>query len=176
MVQKKKTMKKTAVKRKATGVKRKKALPIPKGYRSITPYLIVNKGVKAIEFYQKVFGAKVTVCMEYGKGKVAHAELVIGDSMIMLADECLEMKALSPTHFKGSPMSIHLYVKDVNAVVKRARAAGAKLIHAVEDKFYGDRNGVIQDPYGYQWCVSTHIEDLTPAQIRKRAAELFDSK
>jgi PhnB protein len=154
-------------------VKRKKVLPIPKGYHSVTPYLIVSNGAKAIEFYKKVFGAKASMCMEQPGGKIGHAELKIGDSKIMLADGCPEMKAHSPEHFGGSPVTIHLYVKDVDAVVKSAVAAGAKLVRPLENMFYGDRSAGLQDPYGHQWYVATHIEDVTPAQMKKRAAELF---
>ena len=153
--------------------KNKKVLAIPKGYHTVTPYLIVNGGIKAIAFYKKAFGAKSVVHMEQPKGKVQHAELTIGDSKIMLGDECPEMQALSPDHYKGSPITIHLYVKDVDAVVKRAVSAGAKLIRPVEDMFYGDRSGGLEDPFGHRWYVSTHIEDLTLSQIKKRAAALF---
>lgn len=164
--QKKKATKKVTV-------KRKKVLPIPKGYHSITPYLIVSNGVKAIEFYKKAFGATAVICMQHSGEKIGHAELKIGDSKIMLGDGCPEMGAHSPEHFGGSPVSLHFYVKDVDAVVKRAVAAGAKLIRPVADMFYGDRCGGLEDPYGHKWYLATHIEDLTLAQIKKRAAELF---
>lgn len=167
---KKITAKKT-VKRKA-----KKISPIPKGYHTVTPYLIVNGGMRALEFYKKAFGAKAVVCMEHGDGKVGHAELTIGDSKIMLSDGCSEMKTPSPQELGGTPVSIHLYVKDVDAFVKRAVAAGAKLIRSVENQFYGDRSGGLEDPFGHTWDVATHIEDLTMGQIKKRAAELFRKK
>lgn len=166
----KKVIAKKPVKRKA-----KKVSAIPKGYHAVTPYLIVNGGMKAIEFYKKAFGAKAVMCMEHG-GKVGHAALTIGDSKIMLSDGCPEMKTPSPKELGGSPVSIHLYVKDVDAVVKRAIQSGAKLIRPVENQFYGDRNGGIEDPFGHQWCIATHIEDMTMRQINKRAAELFGKK
>ncbi len=161
---------------KAKKRKSKKVSVIQKGYHSITPYLIVDPCVKAIEFYKKVFGAKEVMRMEQAKGKIGHAELKIGDSRIMLADPCPEMGAHGPKAVGGSPVGIHLYIKDVDSVVKRAIAKGAKLTRAVENMFYGDRSGGIEDPYGHQWYISTHIEDVTLAQVKKRAAELFGKK
>lgn len=172
-LKKKPILKKKAAAKKVVKAKKKKVAPIPKGYHAITPYLIVNKGKKALEFYKKAFGAKATICMEHSDGTIGHAELKIGDSIIMLGDECADMKAYSPEHFKGSPVSIHFYVKDVDAVVKKAVGAGATLIKPVADQFYGDRSGGLQDPFGHYWYVSTHVEDLTMAQIKKRAKELF---
>ncbi len=166
-VLKKASMKKTAVKR---TVKKAKVLPIPKGYHSITPYLIVHQGAQAIDFYKKVFGAKEMMRMAQSDGKISHAELQIGNARIMLADPFPEMGARSPRDFGGSPVGIHLYIKDVDAVVARAVAAGAKLTEVVENKFYGDRAGAVEDPYGHKWHVSTRIENLTNAQIKKRAA------
>jgi PhnB protein len=169
----KKVAAKKIVKRKA-----KKVSAIPKGYHSITPYFIVNGGMRAIEFYKKAFGAKAVVCMQHDKDKVGHAELTIGDSKIMLSDGCPDNKSLTPNpkDLGGTPVSIYLYVKDVDAVVKRAVAAGAKLIRPVEDQFYGDRSGGVEDPFGHQWYIATHVEDLTKRQIEKRAAELFGKK
>lgn len=152
-----------------------KAPPIPKGYHSITPYLIVKGGLKAIEFYKKAFGAKRVICMEH-KGKVAHAELTIGDSKIMLGDENKDMKALAPKYFGGSPISIHVYVKNVDTVVDRALKAGAKLIRPVENQFYGDRSGAVEDPFGHTWYIATHIEELTMKEVKKRALELYGKK
>lgn len=165
--------KKKVVAKKTVKPKRKKVAPIPKGYHTVTPYLIVSHGLKAIEFYKKAFGAKSVVSMEKPGGKVGHAEFTIGDSKVMLADACPEMYAHGPEHFGGSPITIHLYVKDVDAFVKRAVTAGAKLIRPVEDMFYGDRSGGLEDPYGHKWYVATHIEDLTLGQIKKRAAEFM---
>lgn len=164
---KKKVVRKTAAKRRP-----KKVLAIPKGYSSITPYLIVNDCAKAIEFYKKIFGAKEAFRMERG-GKIAHTELKIGDARIMLSDGCPEMGAHSPEKFGGSPVSIHFYTKNVDDVIRRAVAAGAQLKRAVQDMFYGDRSGVVTDPFGHQWFIATHVEDVPLAKIKKRAAELF---
>jgi PhnB protein len=143
--------------------------PIPDGYHSVTPYLIVQGGEGAIAFYQKALGAAEVMRMS-DAGKVRHAELKIGDSRIMLADEHPELNAFSPKTIGGSPISIHLYVEDVDAVVERAIAAGAKLIRPVADQFYGDRTGGIEDPFGHRWFVATHKEDLSIEEIRQRAA------
>ena len=167
---KKKPVKKIVAKRK------KKVLAIPKGYHSITPYLIINNAAKAIDFYKKVFAAKEVMRMEHPGGKVGHAELKIGDTRIMLADECHEMGARSPQAFGGSSVIIHFYTKDVDGIVAKAVSAGAKLKRPVENMFYGDRSGMLEDPYGHQWCVSTHVEDVSPAKIKKLAAELFNKK
>jgi PhnB protein len=166
-----------AVKTVKSAVKRKKKVAaIPKGYHNIIPYLIVNHAAKAIEFYKKAFGAKVAMLMDHPGGKVGHAELKIGDSKIMLADECPEMHARSPKAFGGCPMGIHMYVKNSDAVIAKAVSLGAKVTKPIEDMFYGDRSGMIEDPYGYTWCISTHIEDVTKATMKKRAAQLFGSK
>lgn len=154
----------------------KKVSFLPKGYTCVTPYLIVNNGHKAIAFYQKVFAAKELMRMDRPDGKLGHTELKIGDSKIMLADSCPQSGALNPKEVGGTPVSIHLYVKDVDAVVNAAVKAGAKLIRNVEDMFYGDRSGGIIDPFGHNWYISTHIEDVTPAKMKKRAAELFNKK
>ncbi len=150
--------------------KKKKVTAIPKGYNSVTPYLILKQAAKAIDFYKKVFGAKERMRMEYS-GKIGHAELKIGDSVIMLADECPEKGAMSPNGSVG--VCIHLYVKDVDAVFKKAVSSGAKMLRDVNNMFYGDRSGGIEDPFGHQWNIATHIENVTPAKLRKRAKELF---
>ena len=170
---------KTAVKSKsktAVKAKSKKVSPVPKGYNTVTPYLIVDNGASAIEFYKKAFGAKEVMRMDSPNGKVGHAELKIGDSKIMLGDACPESGARSPKEVGGSSVGIHLYLKDVDAVVQRAVAAGAKLTRPVEDQFYGDRSGGLEDPYGHNWYVSTHIEDVSPAKMKKRAAEMYGNK
>jgi PhnB protein len=149
----------------------KKVSFIPKDYHSITPYLIVNKAKEAIDFYTKAFGAKVKMQMEKPEGKIGHAELKMGDAHIMLADEHPEMGARSPFSIGGSPVGIHLYIKNVDAVVERAVSLGSKIVRPVTDMFYGDRSGTIEDPFGHTWHISTHIEDVTPAQVKKRAAE-----
>lgn len=168
--------KKTAIKSPA---KKKKVSPIPKGYSSITPYLIVKNAAKAIEFYKKVFLAKEVMRMDKPGGKIGHAELKIGDTKIMLADEAQEMGAKaskSPEALGNCSISIHLYTKNVDATIKLAVAAGAKLLRPVEDMFYGDRIGMVQDPYGHMWSVATHIEDVSKATLKKRAAELYSKK
>jgi PhnB protein len=147
-----------------------KVKPIPDGYHHMTPYLIVNGAAKAIEFYKKVFGATEKMRMPSPGGKVGHAELTLGDSMIMLADEHPEMGARAPSAFGGSPVSLMVYVPDVDATVGTATAAGAKIVRPVENQFYGDRMGTIADPFGHQWHVATHVEDVPPDEMAKRAA------
>jgi PhnB protein len=146
-----------------------KAKPIPDGYHTVTPYLIVNDAASAIDFYKEAFGA--TELLRIGhRGKIGHAEIKIGNSPIMLADEYPEMGAHSPKSFGGSPISIHLYVKDVDDFVAQAIAAGAKAKRPVEDKFYGDRSGSVEDPFGHTWHIATHKEDLTLDELQERAA------
>jgi PhnB protein len=147
-----------------------KVRPIPEGYHSVTPYLIVDGAAAAIEFYKKVFDATEVMRMPAPGGRIGHAEIKIGDSHIMLADENPEMNARSPKSVGGSPLSLLLYVDDVDKTVERAVAAGAKLERPVEDKFYGDRMGAIEDPFGHQWYVGTHIEDVSPEEMKKRMA------
>lgn len=144
--------------------------PIPEGYHSVTPYLILSGAGDAIAFYKKALGAEEVMRLADPGGKVHHAEISIGDSRIMLADEHPEIQALSPKTVGGSPVSIHLYVEDVDRAVERAVAAGAKLVRPVADQFYGDRVGGIEDPFGYRWFIATHKEDLTIEEIRRRAA------
>jgi PhnB protein len=150
-----------------------KVKPIPEGYHSTTPYLCVNGAAAAIEFYKKAFGAKEVLRMADPSGKVGHAEIQIGDSRLMLADEYPEMGFLSPKSIGGTPVMMHLYVEDVDATVPRAVAAGAKVTREVADQFYGDRGGKIEDPFGHSWYVATHKEDLSQEEIQKRAAATF---
>ena len=145
------------------------AKAIPEGYHSVTPYLILSGASDAIAYYKKALGAEEVLRMEDPGGKVHHAEIKIGDSRIMLADEHPELQALSPKTVGGSPVSIHLYVEDVDAAVSRAVAAGAKLVRPVADQFYGDRVGGVEDPFGYRWFIATHKEDLSIEEIRRRA-------
>lgn len=162
-------------KSKVSKAKAKKVTPVAKGYHSITPYLIINHAVAAIEFYKKAFGAKEMMRMEDHNGKIAHAELQIGDSKIMLADECHDHDhnhSADSDHCHASAVGIHLYIKDVDAVIEKAISAGAMLNRPVENMYYGDRAGTITDPFGHSWHVATHIEDVTPAQMRKRIAEI----
>ena len=166
----KKVIKKTSVKRKV-----KKVLAVPKGYNTVIPYLMVNEASKAINFYKKVFSAKEVMRIEHS-GQVGHAELKIGDTRIMLADECPDSNAHSPEKLGGSSVAIHLYLKDVDNVVTRALSAGAKLIRPVEDRFYGDRSGTVEDPHGHIWHISSRVENVSSAKIKKRAAELFGKK
>ena len=153
------------------------AKAIPEGYQNITPVLVVKDGLKAIEYYKKVFGAidKGTMMMPDNKS-VAHAELMIGDSKIMLSDEFPEMKSLSPPTIGGSPVSLYLYVEDVDKTFNLAVAEGGKSLFPVQDRFYGDRHGSIQDPFGHIWSIATHIKDLTEEEMKKAAEEAFSKK
>lgn len=144
--------------------------PIPEGYHSVTPYLILKNAAKGIEFYKQVFGAKEIMRMPQPDGRIGHAELKIGDSVIMLADEAPERGARSPESIGGSPISILLYVENVDQVAERALAAGGKLVSPVQNQFYGDRMGTVKDPFGHQWYVATHVEDVSPEEMQKRAA------
>jgi PhnB protein len=144
--------------------------PIPDSYPSLTPYLIVADGAGAIAFYERAFGAKLRMRLVRPDGKIGHAELDIGGSVVMLADEYPAMDAKAPAAYGGTPVSLHLYVEDADAVAAKAVAAGATLKRPVADQFYGDRLGTLQDPFGHVWHVSTHIEDVSPEEIDRRAA------
>ena len=148
---------------------RKKVSFMPKGYHTVTPYLACSDAAGAIEFYKKAFGAKERMRMPAPGGKVGHAEIVIGDSAVMLSDEYPAMAFLGPQARGGSPVHIHLYVRDVDRMVERAVAAGAKLLREVKDQFYGDRSGSLQDPFGHVWHLATHKEDLSLRELKKRA-------
>jgi PhnB protein len=145
----------------------------PEGYSDVSAYLIVDGAAAALDFYTTVFGATVRVRMDAPGGKVGHAEFDIGDSLLMLADEDADMDARGPRAVGGSPVMLCLYVQDVDAVVERAVANGATLLRPVEDKFYGDRAGVIEDPFGHRWNVATHVEDVTPEEMGRRLAALM---
>lgn len=145
----------------------------PDGYHTVTPYLTIRNAAGAIDFYKKAFGATELMRMADPSGKVGHAELKIGDSPIMLSDEFPEMDVRSPETIGGSPVAIMLYVEDVDTIARQAVAAGAKIVKPVEDQFYGDRAGKLLDPFGHVWWIATHKEDLSPAEIRKRAAALY---
>ena len=149
-----------------------KVKAIPDGYNAVTPYLIVDGAAAAIEFYKKIFGAKEVMRMPAPGGRIGHAEVKIGDSHVMLADENPDMNARSPKSVGGSPISLLLYVDDVDKTVERAIAAGARLKRPVADQFYGDRTGGIEDPFGHQWYVATHTEDVSPEEMQKRSREL----
>src|SRR5688572_28543173 len=144
--------------------------PIPEGYHSVTPYLIIKGAAGAIEFYKKAFGATELLRIPGPDGTIGHAEIKIGDSPVMLADEFPEMGYNSPTALGGPPVSLMIYVEDVDAVFARSIAAGAKEDRAVEDKFYGDRAGSLSDPFGHIWHIATHKEDVSDEEMRKRAA------
>jgi PhnB protein len=144
--------------------------PIPDGYPRVTPHLIVDGASAAIDFYTSVLGATERMRMPAPEDRVGHAELEIGDSVIMLADESPEMDAHGPKSVGGTPVSLHVYVEDVDAVFDRAIEAGAKALRPVEDRFYGDRSGGFEDPFGHRWDVATHVEDVPPNEMEKRAA------
>ena len=143
--------------------------PIPAGYHSVTPYLICEGAADAIEYYKKAFGATELFRMDH-QGKVGHAELKIGDSPIMLADEYPQMGYRSPKALGGTPVSIMIYVEDVDTVYKRAIDAGATELKALQDQFYGDRSGTLTDPFGHVWTVATHKEDVSMEEMNRRMA------
>jgi PhnB protein len=147
--------------------------PIPEGYPRVTPYLIVDGAADAIEFYKSVLGAGERMRMPGPDGKVGHAELDLGNSVIMLADEHPEMNAAGPKRVGGTPVSLHVYVEDADAVFARALDAGAKELQPLEDKFYGDRGGSFEDPFGHHWNVATHVEDVSEEEMSRRAAEVM---
>ncbi|HYV29987.1 MAG TPA: VOC family protein [Candidatus Binatia bacterium] len=153
-----------------------KANYLPEGYHTATPYLIVNGAARAIEFYKQAFGATEVLRIPGPNGKVGHADIQIGDSHLMLADEFPECDARSPQAVGGTPVSLLLYFEDADAVTARAVSAGAKVLRPVQDQFYGDRAGTIADPFGHKWTVATHKEDLSPEEIQKRAAVMFAKK
>lgn len=153
-----------------------KVKAIPDGYHSITPYLVINGAAKAIEFYKKAFGAKEFMRMPGPDGKIGHADLQFGDSHIMLADEYPEMGFRSPKTIGGTGVSILLYVEDVDKVFQQAVDAGATIQRPLEDQFYGDRMGTLEDPFGHVWSVATHIEDVSPEDMTKRAAAAMSQK
>jgi PhnB protein len=152
-----------------------KVKPIPEGYHAVTPYLVVSDGAGAIEFYKKAFGAKELFRMTRPDGKVGHAEIRIGDSCVMVADEAPEVEARSPQSVGGTPVMLHLYVEDVDRVFSQAVAAGATVLRPVSDQFYGDRTGGVADPYGHRWYIATHVEDVSPEEVKKRAASAKES-
>ena len=143
--------------------------PIPDGYHSVTPYLVINGAAEAIDFYKKAFGATELFRMDHG-GKIGHAEIKIGDSPVMLADENPDMGYVGPQALGGTPVSLMIYVEDVDTIYKKAIASGAAELKPLQDQFYGDRSGTLKDPYGHIWTVATHKEDVTPEEINKRVA------
>ena len=147
-----------------------KVKPIPEGYHSITPYLIIKGAADAIEFYKRAFGATELFRMAQPDGKIGHAEIKIGDSPIMLADEFPEMKHLGPQSLGGTAVSLLLYVDDVDTIFPQAISLGGTEQKPLQDQFYGDRSGTLKDPFGHIWTIATHTEDLSPEEIGKRAA------
>ena len=146
---------------------------IPKGYHSITPVLIVKNGAEAIEFYKNGFGVEERCRMKSPDGRVAHAELKLGDSVFMLSDEYPEMKCHSPKTIGGSPVSMYVYVDDVDSVFNKAISAGAKVLDPVKDQFWGDRHGRLEDPFGHLWSIATHKKDLSEEEMKKAAEAAF---
>jgi PhnB protein len=142
---------------------------IPDGHNSVSPYLIVAGAERALDFYKRAFGATELFRHKAPDGKVGHAEVRIGDTVIMIADEFPDHEAHAPKKFGGSPVSLHMYVEDVDAVAAKAIAAGATVKRPVADQFYGDRLGTLEDPFGHTWHVSTHIEDVPPDELDRRA-------
>lgn len=149
--------------------------PIPDGYRTATPYLIIKGAADAIEFYKRAFGATELLRMADPQGRVGHAEIKIGDSVIMLADEHPAMGYRGPRSLGGSSVSILLYLEDVDGVFERAVKAGAKAQRPVADQFYGDRSGTLEDPFGHVWTVATHVEDVSPEEMQRRAEAAMKS-
>jgi PhnB protein len=149
------------------------AKPIPDNYPPLTPYLCVQDAAAAIAFYKNVLGATERMRIGCPGGKIGHAELNIGTALIMLADEDPDMEFRSPQSIGGSPVTLHLYVEDVDEICRRALAAGATLTRPVQDQFYGDRSGQFRDPFGHVLAIATHKEDLCPQEIEKRAAALY---
>lgn len=146
---------------------------IPEGYHSVTPYLIIKGAAEAIEFYKTAFGAVEKGRMQAPGGMIGHAEIQIGGSRVMLADEHPDMGAHGPGHFGGCPIMLHVYLENVDEVFARAVEAGGEVVRPLANQFYGDRSGMVKDPFGYSWNLSTHIEDVTPEEVSARAAKLY---
>jgi PhnB protein len=147
--------------------------PIPDGYHSVTPYLIIDNGRcnEALDFYARAFGAKEVMRMPRPDGGVAHAEIQLGNSRVMLADEALNTGAYGPHHFCGSPVTLHVYLPDVDATTHRAVDAGARLVRPLEDQFYGDRSAGLEDPFGHKWSLSTHVRDVSIDEMKQHMHE-----
>ncbi|MGE3151228.1 MAG: VOC family protein [Nitrospiraceae bacterium] len=154
----------------------RKVNAIPVGYEGATPYLIIKDAARALEFYKKAFGATEIIRVAAPDGKVGHAEIKIGAAIIMLADEFPDMNCRSPQSFGGTPVSILVYVQDVDTFINQAVSAGATVLRPVENKFYGDRAGSLQDPFGHQWHFATHVEDVPPDELAKRAESFMNSQ
>ena len=151
-------------------------MPIPTGYHSVTPYLIVKGAARAIEFYQQAFGATELMRMDGPGGSIGHAEIRIGDSPVMLADEHPEMGFRSPQTLGGAGVSLVVYVDNVDDLFRQAIAAGAKELRPLQDQFYGDRMGTLEDPFGHVWSLATHLEDVSPEEIRRRSEAFLEQQ
>jgi PhnB protein len=147
------------------------AKPIPEGYRTVTPYLVLDDAASAIDFYKTAFGAKERMRMEAPGGKIGHAEIEIGDSMVMISDSFPQSTTKSPRELGGTTAGVFLYVEDVDAVTQKAVDAGATVTMEVADQFWGDRFGSITDPFGHSWSIATHVEDVPPEEMAERAKE-----
>jgi PhnB protein len=150
--------------------------PIPEGYHSVTPYLIAKNASAAIDFYKKAFGAQELFRMEAPGGKIGHAEIKIGDSILMIADEHPEMGHVGPETLGGSGVGLMVYLEDVDTVFARAIDAGATAMRPLENQFYGDRSGSVKDPFGHTWMIATHVEDVAPDEMARRAEEAMKNK
>jgi PhnB protein len=148
------------------------AKPIPDGYHSVTPYLILREAARAIEFYKRAFGAEEVGRLDGPGGKVMHAEITIGDSRVMMADEFPDMGFVGPQGLGGTSVSLHIYVEDVDRSFTRALAAGAKEVRPLKDEFYGDRSGTLIDPYGHVWTMASRKEDVSPEELQRRFQEM----
>ncbi len=144
-----------------------KTQPVPQGFHTVTPHLVVAGAAQAIEFYRKAFGAVEEARLPGPSGKVMHARIRIGDSPVMLMDEALDCRAIGPHALKGTPVTIHLYVRDADAVAASAERAGAKVLMPVSEQFWGDRYGVVEDPYGHHWSIATHVREVGPEEMRE---------
>jgi PhnB protein len=145
----------------------------PEGYHSVTPYLAIRDAKSALDFYARAFGAELVLKLDMPDGKIAHAEIRIGDSILMMSEENPDWGNRSPASLGGSPVSLMIYVPDADAAFARALAAGAEQVRPVEDQFYGDRSGTLKDPYGYQWTLATHIEDVSTEEAQRRMEAMF---
>lgn len=150
--------------------------PIPDGYHSVSPYLIVCEAARALDFYRRAFGAQERRRLTTPDGKVMHAEIIIGDSIVMLSDEFPDHGAIAPKRLDGCAIFVVLYVEEVDARIEQAVGAGATILRPVADQFFGDRSGTLRDPFGHRWTLTTHIEDVSDAEIDRRFAQMFTAQ
>ncbi len=151
-----------------------KKRPVPEGYHTATPHLVVKNAKAAIDFYERAFGAKELMRLATPDGRIAHAEIKIGDSTVMLADEFPEWGDRSPESLGGTPVRLHLYVEDVDVLAARAMAAGARVVIPVDDQFYGDRAGRLADPFGHLWVVATRVREMSPEEVQRGFKEFLE--